>query len=128
MEIFRNYIARNDKKLTMEDSWSKVCCRWATSLELTEVKDLISLIDGECFMMDVSLKQRQYFKLTFQVNSSLSTSQSTSSHGVSQATQPRKPGCRWRDFLAKSSLEARSSSSRRPGLVTRRNWSRSSPS
>ena len=47
MEIFRNYIARNDKKLTMEDSWSKVCCRWATSLELTEVKDLISLIDGE---------------------------------------------------------------------------------
>ena len=55
MEIFRNYIARNDKKLTMEDSWSKVCCRWATSLELTEVKDLISLIDGECFMMDNSL-------------------------------------------------------------------------
>ena len=47
MEIFRNYISRNDKKLTMEDSWSKVCCRWATSLELTEVKDLISLIDGE---------------------------------------------------------------------------------
>ena len=126
MEIFRNYIARNDKKLTMEDSWSKVCCRWATSLELTEVKDLISLIDGECFMMDVSLKQRPYFKLlTFQVNSSRSTSLSTSSHGASQATQPRKLGRRWRDFLAKSSPEARSSSSRRLGRVTRRNWSRS---
>ena len=47
MEIFRNYIARNDKKVTMEDSWSKVCCRWATSLDLKEVKDLLSLIDGE---------------------------------------------------------------------------------
>ena len=47
MEIFRNYISRNDKKLTMEDSWSKVCCRWANSLDISDVKDLMSLIDGE---------------------------------------------------------------------------------
>ena len=46
MEIFRNYITRHDKKLTMEDSWSKVCCRWANSLDFADVKDLISLIDG----------------------------------------------------------------------------------
>ena len=47
MEIFRNYISRNDKKLTMDDSWSKVCCRWANSLDLADVKDLMSLVDGE---------------------------------------------------------------------------------
>ena len=47
MEIFRNYKWRNDKKLTMEDSWSKVCCRWAGSLNLADVKDLMSLVDGE---------------------------------------------------------------------------------
>ena len=55
MEIFRNYISRNDKKLTMDDSWSKVCCRWANSLDLADVKDLMSLVDGKkifcCYLL-----------------------------------------------------------------------------
>jgi len=50
MEIFRNYIKNEPKKpLTMEDSWSKICTRWAHSLELSPVKELISLTDGKFF-------------------------------------------------------------------------------
>jgi len=37
------------KPLTMEDSWSKICTRWAHSLELSPVKELISLTDGKFF-------------------------------------------------------------------------------
>ena len=48
MEIFRNYFHNEPKKpLTMEDSWSKVCTRWANSLELTPVRELINLSDGK---------------------------------------------------------------------------------
>jgi len=50
MEIFRNYIRNEPKKpLTMEDSWIKICTRWAHSLELSPVKELIALIDGKFF-------------------------------------------------------------------------------
>ena len=63
MEIFRNYISRNDKKLTMDDSWSKVCCRWANSLDLADVKDLMSLVDD--LLSPVSLNRRGIFEVDF---------------------------------------------------------------
>ena len=35
------------RPLTMEDSWSYICTRWAHSLELgAAVKDLMTLTDG----------------------------------------------------------------------------------
>ena len=63
MEVFRNYISRNDKKLTMEDSWSKVCCRWSNSLDLTDVKDLLSLIDGKKYLIEEKYFEKlRYFR------------------------------------------------------------------
>ena len=50
MEIFRNYISKCDKKVTMEDSWSKVVCQWASGLGLsTDVKNLMTLTDGTVY-------------------------------------------------------------------------------
>ena len=47
MEIFRNLIRSEHKRpLAMEDSWIKICTRWAHSLELGAVKDLMTLTDG----------------------------------------------------------------------------------
>jgi len=37
------------KPLTMEDSWSKICTRWAHSLELSPVRELTHLSDGKFF-------------------------------------------------------------------------------
>ena len=47
MEIFRNYISKCDRKITMEDSWSKVVCHWANGLDISpDVKNLMTLTDG----------------------------------------------------------------------------------
>ena len=48
MENFRNYFSKCEKKVTMEDSWSKVVCHWANGLDIsTDVKNLMTLTDGK---------------------------------------------------------------------------------
>ena len=47
MEIFRNYISKCERKVTMEDSWSRIVCHWANGLDLsTDVENLMTLTDG----------------------------------------------------------------------------------
>ena len=49
MEIFRNYISKCDRKVTMEDScsWARIVCHGANGLDLsTDVKNLMTLTDG----------------------------------------------------------------------------------